>query len=77
MSATFYQPTFIALTRWWAAGHVCALTTVTPADCLDSTLFAPATATLVAHLSSRATYLVLAAILAVIELNGSAKRPPR
>ncbi|KJY15896.1 major facilitator transporter, partial [Streptomyces katrae] len=28
MSATFYQPAFAALTRWWAPDHVRALTIV-------------------------------------------------
>ncbi|MZD17923.1 MFS transporter [Streptomyces bottropensis] len=66
MAATFYQPAFAALTRWWAPNHVRALTIVTLAGGLASTVFAPLTALLADHLSWRATYLVLAAILAVI-----------
>ncbi|MFD9123109.1 MFS transporter [Streptomyces bottropensis] len=66
MAATFYQPAFAALTRWWAPDHIRALTIVTLAGGLASTVFAPLTALLADHLSWRATYLVLAAILAVI-----------
>ncbi|MDI3402583.1 MFS transporter [Streptomyces cavernicola] len=66
MASTFYQPAFAALTRWWAPDHVRALTIVTLAGGLASTVFAPLTATLADHLSWRATYLVLAAILAVV-----------
>lgn len=68
MAATFYQPAFAAITRWWAPDHVRALTTVTLAGGLASTLFAPATAALAAHLSWRATYLVLAAVLAGVTI---------
>ncbi len=32
MAATFYQPAFAALTRWWAPDHMCALTIVTVAQ---------------------------------------------
>ncbi|TWD12921.1 cyanate permease [Streptomyces sp. T12] len=66
MAATFYQPAFAALTRWWAPDHVRALTVVTLAGGLASTVFAPLTAALADHLSWRHTNLVLAAILAVI-----------
>ncbi|GGU99533.1 MFS transporter [Streptomyces litmocidini] len=66
MAATFYQPAFAALTRWWAPDHVRALTIVTLAGGLASTVFAPLTAALADHLSWRATYLVLAAILATV-----------
>jgi MFS family permease len=41
MAATFYQPAFAALTRWWASDHVRALTIVTLAGGLASTVFAP------------------------------------
>ncbi|MEW1599477.1 MFS transporter [Streptomyces sp. NPDC093808] len=66
MAATFYQPAFAALTRWWAPDHVRALTVVTLAGGLASTVFAPLTATLADHLSWRHTYLVLAGVLAVV-----------
>ncbi|MFF5757502.1 MFS transporter [Streptomyces longwoodensis] len=66
MAATFYQPAFAALTRWWAPDHVRALTTVTLAGGLASTVFAPLTALLADHLSWRHTYLVLAGILTAV-----------
>ncbi|MFD5193187.1 MFS transporter [Streptomyces sp. NPDC058357] len=66
MAATFYQPAFAALTRWWAPDHVRALTIVTLAGGLASTLFAPLTATLADHLSWRTTYTVLALLLATV-----------
>ncbi|MEV7144514.1 MFS transporter [Streptomyces tauricus] len=66
MASTFYQPAFAALTRWWAPGHIRALTTVTLAGGLASTVFAPLTAQLAGHFSWRHTYLILAAILAVV-----------
>ncbi|MFB8760564.1 MFS transporter [Streptomyces nigra] len=68
MAATFYQPAFAALTRWWAPDHVRALTIVTLAGGLASTVFAPLTAALADHLSWRHTYLVLAGILAVVTI---------
>ncbi|MFE5958011.1 MULTISPECIES: MFS transporter [Streptomyces] len=68
MAATFYQPAFAALTRWWAPDHVRALTIVTLAGGLASTAFAPLTATLADHLSWRATYVVLALILAAVTI---------
>ncbi|MFD1662803.1 MFS transporter [Streptomyces caeni] len=66
MASTFYQPAFAALTRWWAPHHVRPLTIVTLAGGLASTVFAPLTALLADHLSWRHTYLVLAAVLAVV-----------
>ncbi|MFD3641794.1 MFS transporter [Streptomyces griseus] len=66
MAGTFYQPAFAALTRWWAPDHVRALTIVTLAGGLASTVFAPLTAALAEHLSWRATYVVLALILAAV-----------
>ncbi|MEU4269362.1 MFS transporter [Streptomyces sp. NPDC026092] len=66
MAATFYQPAFAALTRWWAPDHVRALTIVTLAGGLASTVFAPLTAVLADQLSWRATYAVLAGILAAL-----------
>ncbi|UPT43231.1 MULTISPECIES: MFS transporter [Streptomyces] len=68
MAATFYQPAFAAITRWWAPDHVRALTIVTLAGGLASTLFAPLTAALADHLSWRMTYAVLALILAVVTI---------
>ncbi|ARQ70614.1 MFS transporter [Streptomyces marincola] len=68
MAATFYQPAFAALTRWWAPDHVKALTVVTLAGGLASTVFAPITAALADHLSWRGAYLALAAILATVTI---------
>ncbi|MDQ0601974.1 MFS family permease [Streptomyces canus] len=68
MAATFYQPAFAALTRWWAPDHVRALTIVTLAGGLASTVFAPLTAALADHLSWRATYAVLALVLAAVTI---------
>ncbi|MFD4372200.1 MFS transporter [Streptomyces sp. NPDC058486] len=68
MAATFYQPAFAALTRWFAPDHVRALTIVTLAGGLASTVFAPLTAALADHLTWRATYLVLAGILAAVTI---------
>ncbi|MEV7145108.1 MFS transporter [Streptomyces sp. NPDC093084] len=66
MAATFYQPAFAAVTRWWGEDRVRALTVVTLAGGLASTAFAPLTAALAEHLSWRTTYTVLAVILAAI-----------
>ena len=68
MAATFYQPAFAAVTRWWGADRVRALTVITLAGGLASTVFAPLTAALAEHLSWRATYAVLAAILAFVTI---------
>ncbi|MFG2234494.1 MFS transporter [Streptomyces sp. NPDC048723] len=68
MAATFYPPAFAALTRWWGPHRVRALTIVTLAGGLASTVFAPLTASLAEHLSWRATYAVLAAILAAVTI---------
>jgi len=68
MAATFYQPAFAALTRWWGNDRVRALTIVTLAGGLASTAFAPLTATFAEHLSWRTTYAVLAAILAAVTI---------
>ncbi|MFE5241593.1 MULTISPECIES: MFS transporter [unclassified Streptomyces] len=68
MAATFYQPAFAALTRWWAPDHVRALTVVTLAGGLASTVFAPATAVLADHMSWRATYAALALVLAAVTI---------
>ncbi|MEU9240673.1 MFS transporter [Streptomyces sp. NPDC048385] len=68
MAATFYQPAFAALTRWWGEDRIRALTVVTLAGGLASTVFAPLTATLAEHLSWRTTYAVLALILALVTI---------
>lgn len=66
MSAVFYAPAFAALTRFFANDAVRALTALTLAAGFSSTVFAPLTAVLSNHLSWRETYLVLAAVLAVV-----------
>jgi MFS family permease len=66
MAATFYQPAFAALTRWWGEDRIRALTVVTLAGGLASTAFAPLTAVLAEHFSWRTTYTFLAVILAAI-----------
>ncbi|MFI6966410.1 MFS transporter [Streptomyces sp. NPDC050149] len=68
MAATFYQPAFAALTRWWAPDHVRALTVVTLAGGLASTVFAPLTAALADRMSWRMTYTVLALVLAAVTI---------
>ncbi|WP_039947599.1 MFS transporter [Streptomyces sp. NRRL S-118] len=68
MAATFYHPAFAAVTRWWGPDRVRALTVITLAGGLASTVFAPLTAALAEHLSWRATYAVLAAVLAVVTI---------
>jgi MFS family permease len=64
--ALLYPPAFAALTRWYGPDPVRALTIVTLAGGLASTVFAPLTATLAEQLDWRRTYVVLAVILAVV-----------
>ncbi|CNE88938.1 Major facilitator superfamily MFS_1 [Mycobacterium tuberculosis] len=66
MSAVLYQPAFAVLTRYHAPHHLGALTTLTLVAGLASTVFAPLTDTLSAHLTWRGVYLVLAAVLAAV-----------
>jgi MFS family permease len=66
MAGTLYPPAFAGLTRWWGPRRVRALTTLTLLAGLASTIFAPLTAALLAHLGWRRTYLVLAVVLAAI-----------
>jgi MFS family permease len=68
MSGVFYSPAFAALTRFFGADAVRALTALTLVAGLASTVFAPLTAALSAHLDWRSTYLVLVGILAVITI---------
>ena len=70
MSAVLYQPAFAALTRWYGPRRVAALTILTLAAGLASTVYAPITAALAGHLSWRQTYAVLAVMLAAITLPG-------
>ncbi|WP_260191911.1 MFS transporter [Actinophytocola gossypii] len=66
MGAVLYPPAFAALTRWYGPDPVRALTVLTLAGGLASTVFAPLTAALATRLDWRGTYLVLAAVLAVV-----------
>jgi MFS family permease len=66
MGAVFYPPAFTALTRWYGPRRVYALTWLTLAAGLASTVFAPLTAHLMEQWGWRDTYLILAVILAVI-----------
>lgn len=68
MSGVLYPPAFAALTRWYGPRRVSALTVLTLAGGLASTVFAPLTALLAAHLDWRHTYLVLAVVLAAITI---------
>ncbi|WP_165989350.1 MFS transporter [Streptomyces sp. YIM 98790] len=68
MAATFYQPAFAALTRWWGPDRLRALTILTLAGGLASTAFAPLTAALAAHHTWRTTYTLLALLLAAVTL---------
>lgn len=70
MGAVLYQPAFAALTRWHGPNRVRALTVLTLAAGLASTVFAPLTAWLSDHLDWRDTYLVLAGLLAVVTIPG-------
>lgn len=78
MAAVFYQAGFAALTRWYGPARVRALTTLTLVAGLASTIFAPLTSLLLDHLNWRATYLVLAGVLAVVTvpLHAFALTPP-
>ncbi|MFC5754206.1 MFS transporter [Actinomadura rugatobispora] len=67
-SALLYPPAFAALTRWYGPDRVRPLTTLSLVGGLASTVYAPLTALLAAHLGWRTTYLVLAALLCAITL---------
>jgi MFS family permease len=66
MAAVLYQAGFAAITGWFDGGRVRALTTVTLAAGLASTIYAPITHALNEFLSWRGVFLVLAAFLAVV-----------
>ena len=70
MSGVLYPPAFAALTRWYGPRRVGALTVLTLAGGFASTIFAPITAVLAGPLGWRGTYLVLAAVLALITIPG-------
>ncbi|MGJ9421535.1 MFS transporter [Aeromicrobium sp. CF3.5] len=66
MAGVLYAPAFAALTRWAGDRRVAALTTLTLVAGLASTVFAPMAAGLQALTDWRATYLILAVVLAVV-----------
>ncbi|MCK9871321.1 MFS transporter [Nocardiopsis dassonvillei] len=65
MAGLFYPPAFAALTHWYGKAKVRALTALTLAAGLASTVFAPLTALLEGVWGWRGAYLVLAAVLLV------------
>ena len=64
----YYPPAFAALTAWYGPRRVQAITTLTLAAGFASTIFAPLTSALAAHLGWRGAYLVLAAVLAAVTI---------
>lgn len=69
MAMVLYPPAFAAITRWHDDhDRLRALTVLTVAGGLASTVFAPLTAVLAAWLDWRATYLVLAGVLAALTI---------
>lgn len=70
MGAVLYPPAFAAVTRWFGPRRVRALTVLTLAGGLASTIFAPITAALAERMDWRGTYLVLAGILALVTVPG-------
>ncbi|WP_282776457.1 MULTISPECIES: MFS transporter [unclassified Nocardia] len=66
MGAVLYPPAFAALTRWWGEDRIKSLMILTLVAGLASTVFAPLTAVLNEHTDWRATYIVLAVVLAVL-----------
>jgi MFS family permease len=70
MGGTLYPPAFAALTRWYGPDRVRALTVLTLAAGLASTVFAPVTAGLLTLLDWRGTYLVLGGVLAIVTIPG-------
>jgi MFS family permease len=66
MAGTLYPPAFAAVTRWGGAQRVRALTTVTLAGGLASTVFAPLAAWVDAWAGWRAAYVVLALVVLAV-----------
>ena len=64
----FYPPAFAALTVWYGARRVQALTTLTLAAGFASTIFAPLTSALAGQVDWREVYLILAAVLAAVTI---------
>ncbi|WP_163510598.1 MFS transporter [Fodinicola acaciae] len=68
MAATFYPPSFAAVTRWYGPDRVKALTALTLVAGFASTVFAPLAAALDGWLGWRGAYLVLAVVLATVTI---------
>lgn len=68
MAGVLYAPAFAALTRWYGPRRVSALTSLTLIAGLASTVFAPLTAVLESRVEWRATYLMLAVVVAVLTI---------
>ncbi len=66
MAGTLYPPAFAAVTRWGGARRVRALTTVTLAGGLASTVFAPLAAAVDGVAGWRAAYVVLALVVLAV-----------
>ncbi|MDT0300644.1 MFS transporter [Streptomonospora wellingtoniae] len=66
MAGLFYPPAFAALTRWYGQRRTGALTVLTLAAGLASTVFAPLAAALEQALGWRGAYLALAGLFAVV-----------
>jgi MFS family permease len=77
-AAVLYKPAFAAITAWYGLRRVRALTVLTLAGGLASTVFAPLTAYLAGHFDWRGVYLILAAVLAVVTVpaHAIALNPP-
>ncbi|MDA1358626.1 MFS transporter [Glycomyces luteolus] len=77
-AAVLYKPAFAAITIWYGPKRVQALTILTLAGGLASTVYAPFTAYLASHLDWRGAYLALAAILAAVTIpaHAIALNPP-
>jgi MFS family permease len=67
-AAVLYQASFTVITRRYGARRQGALTILTLAGGLASTIFAPINAALLTVLDWRATFLVLAAVVAVVTI---------
>jgi len=66
MAGVLYPPAFAAITGWFSGRRLGALATLTLVAGLASTVFAPLTATVGAHVGWRATYLWASVVLAVL-----------
>lgn len=77
MAGTLYQAAFTAITEWFAPRAIGALTVVTLAGGLASTVFAPVVSALLDATDWRTAYLALAVIIAAIALPLHATLPAR